>query len=197
MGAELDYSEIYNAVIKKPFVPGFDKNGEAVLDRRHQAYLEDIRHCDSFLEIGARDGKSSLYLASLGNDVTCIDIKWDPRELISFCEQSKIDISYIEGDFLSYEFDKKFDCVFAAEVIEHIDDWSAFLKKMISLSSKYVVVTTPVGRSFFDPGHVNFFKEDDFYYLSEYGGLRIERLYTKESDKKSGQQCFYIILSRN
>ena len=64
-----------------------------------------------FLEIGHVASSTSLELASLGFNVTAIDLRDYP-----FIHQN---LESIKGDFLNHSFDKQFDCVFSLSTIEH------------------------------------------------------------------------------
>ena len=64
-----------------------------------------------FLEIGHVASSTSLELASLGFDVTAIDLRDYPF--------NHKNLKSIKGDFLKHEFNKKFDCVFSLSTIEH------------------------------------------------------------------------------
>lgn len=55
---------------------------------------------------------------------------------------------YIVDDIMRHDFaDRRFDVVVASEVIEHLDKWAGWdlLRRMESLASKLVIVTTPNG----------------------------------------------------
>ena len=64
-----------------------------------------------FLEIGHVASSTSLELASLGFDVTAIDLRDYP-----FTHKN---LESIKGDFLNHSFDKQFDCIFSLSTIEH------------------------------------------------------------------------------
>jgi SAM-dependent methyltransferase len=56
------------------------------------------------------------------------------------------DIQYIEGDFMKYDFnDKKFDRIFALDVLEHVSEDRIFLEKIIQLLSieGVAILSTP------------------------------------------------------
>jgi SAM-dependent methyltransferase len=63
------------------------------------------------LEIGHVASDASLALANLGYQVTAIDLRPYP-----FVHQN---LNSLEGDFLKYDFNKKFDAVFSLSTIEH------------------------------------------------------------------------------
>ena len=65
----------------------------------------------NLLEIGHVASTTSLELASLGFNVTAIDLRDYP-----FTHNN---LKSLKGDFLKYEFNKKFDCIFSLSTIEH------------------------------------------------------------------------------
>ncbi len=64
-----------------------------------------------FLEIGHVASATSLELASLGFNITAIDLRDYP-----FTHKN---LESIKGDFLNHGFDKQFDCIFSLSTIEH------------------------------------------------------------------------------
>lgn len=65
----------------------------------------------NLLEIGHVASSTALELASLGFQVTAIDLRTYPFK--------HRNLSSIKGDFLKYEFNEKFDCVYSLSTIEH------------------------------------------------------------------------------
>ena len=63
------------------------------------------------LEIGHVASTVSLELASLGFQVTGIDLRQYPFQ--------HTNLQSVSDDFLSYEFNKKFDCIYSLSTIEH------------------------------------------------------------------------------
>lgn len=63
------------------------------------------------LEIGHVASSTSLELSSLGFKVTAIDLREYPFQHPNLLS--------IKGDFLKYNFNKKFDCIFSLSTIEH------------------------------------------------------------------------------
>jgi hypothetical protein len=63
------------------------------------------------LEIGHVASSTSLELASLGFEVTAIDLRPYPF--------NHKNLTSIQGDFLKHTFNKQFDCIFSLSTIEH------------------------------------------------------------------------------
>jgi hypothetical protein len=51
------------------------------------------------------------------------------------------------GDFTSYELTKTTDVSLCSATIEHVDNWSDFLEKMLSSSNKMVIIRTFLGEN--------------------------------------------------
>jgi len=63
------------------------------------------------LEIGHVASSTSLELANMGFSVTAIDLRQYPFK--------HANLESIKGDFLKYNFNKRFDCIFSLSTIEH------------------------------------------------------------------------------
>jgi 2-polyprenyl-3-methyl-5-hydroxy-6-metoxy-1,4-benzoquinol methylase len=74
----------------------------------------------------------------------------------------------------------QFDVVYCNEVLEHVDDDSAFTAELMKLLAPggMLVGTTPVGRSFWDPDHKRFYDEASLgRTLAVAGRVKIRRYY--------------------
>ena len=71
------------------------------------------------------------------------------------------------GDFMSFEFPKKYDAIIAHHVIEHIPDTVAFFNKVGEvLNPKGIIdirVPTLGFYAFVDPTHVKFIPDENFF----------------------------------
>ena len=66
-------------------------------------------------------------------------------------------LSYVH-DESSEALNSKYDLVTCFEVLEHIDDWKSFLKRIADASNKYVLLSTPTGRMREFEVHVGHFR---------------------------------------
>ncbi len=105
-----------------------------------------VKDCSTLLDVGCGSNSPVKYLSKDINK-TGVDI-FEPSILISkdkgiHNQYHKIDVLKISESFEP----KSFDCVFASELIEHLEkkDGIELLKQMESLAIKRVVITTPVG----------------------------------------------------
>ena len=90
---------------------------------------------NKILDIGCYDG----FLLSHVNAKEKFGIDIKPLKKCSY-------IQYIEGDFLNYDFrGKKFDRIFAFDVLEHVKEDKRFLEKIIQLLSLngITILSTP------------------------------------------------------
>jgi SAM-dependent methyltransferase len=132
----------------------------------------------SVLDIGARDGHFSRLLAVRFTEVVALDLKKPDFEFDR--------VVTVAGDVTKLDFaDDSFDCVFCAEVLEHIRDLHAACKEIVRVARHEIIIGVPfkqdtrVGRTTcrscgrVNPpwGHVNAFDEKRLSGLFE--GLRI------------------------
>jgi len=184
--------EIFKQVEEHPFEKGFLSSGEAVIDRRHKRIVDAVEGCGHICEFGPGNGKLGVYFISKGIPVSFVDISRE--RLRDFYTHIGDEVSvpcfvYSEPWELRFLPDDGFGAVIAAEVIEHVKDWKRLIVEMIRIARKKVVITTPVGESFWDPGHKHFFEKSDFDFLDNF---TIEEIITKEGDKQTGNRCYLV-----
>jgi SAM-dependent methyltransferase len=132
----------------------------------------------SVLDIGARDGHFSQLLTEYFDEVTALDL-----EKPDFSLQR---VTPVAGDATRLQFaDNSFDCVFCAEVLEHIPDVAQACREIARVARHEVLVGVPykqdtrVGRTTCQScgcenppwGHVNRFEEKGLIRL--FAGLRL------------------------
>jgi 2-polyprenyl-3-methyl-5-hydroxy-6-metoxy-1,4-benzoquinol methylase len=66
----------------------------------------------------------------------------------------------VEGDIIQLEFQRTFDVVTVLEVMEHVLDTEAFVKKILALTNKYIILSVP-SKPDNNPDHVHFFTPDE------------------------------------
>ena len=132
----------------------------------------------SVLDVGARDGHFSRILTEYFPEVTALDLVKPPFEYPG--------VVTVGGDATKLQFDDgTFDCVFCAEVLEHIPDVEKACSEIARVARHEIVVGVPyrqdtrVGRTTCrscgkaNPpwGHVNTFDENRL--LNLFPGLRV------------------------
>ncbi len=165
------------------------------LDIRHRKVLAAIEDYGSFLEVGPGNAKCSLYLLRKSKDVEMIDIDTDNmRNIEEICNREGLKFVFFNQNILTFRTERKYEVVFACQVIEHIEPWKQAVRSMIDLATKAVILTTPVGNSFHSPDHKHFFKPIDFDWLKAEFGKRmfIYTTPTKPADIDRVKYCFVV-----
>jgi 2-polyprenyl-3-methyl-5-hydroxy-6-metoxy-1,4-benzoquinol methylase len=85
---------------------------------------------NTVLDIGCGNGAFLKYLrtVSAGLDLQGIDLSNEARSVSA--------IEFLQGDFLNYDFQKKFDAIVTLAVIEHVSDVSLFVRRIHELLNK-------------------------------------------------------------
>ena len=183
--------DILDRVMTLPLKTGYSKSGEAVIDRRHQKVIDAVKGEGHILEVGPGNGKLALWFL----------MNHQPVSLVDVTDENLKEFYALAGDEYSVPMhlftkpsdwdiipDNSFKHSIACEVIEHVTWWKELLYQMIRVTRGKVVLTTPAGKSFWDPGHVNFFELGDFAHLD----AKVEEIITKKADLDNGQRCFYV-----
>jgi SAM-dependent methyltransferase len=132
----------------------------------------------SVLDIGARDGHFSRLLTEHFSEVTALDLSKPKFEFSG--------VVTIAGDATKLQFaDNSFDCVFCAEVLEHIPDVRAACREIVRVAKCEIVIGVPfkqdirIGRTTCSHcgntnppwGHINSFTEQRL--LQMFSGVRL------------------------
>lgn len=126
--------------------------GHAALD-----ILLSLFDFDSVLDIGCGKGTHSKVFCQHGKTVTAIDFGTS-----EYFRQRSEDDNLPElhlGNYMAYDFGKKFDCIWASHVLEHQVDVDRFLRKVHSdlKEDGVLAVTVPPMKPQIVGGHVNNF----------------------------------------
>lgn len=169
--------------------------------QRRQRILELVRQAAPpgarVLDVAAGQGNSTLALAELGYHVTWNDLRAD---LIPYVRAKHEfgEVTYAPGNVFDLHFERPFDVVLAAEVIEHVAHPDEFLHKLSQLvkADGAIVLTTPNGEYFRNPlpkfsdcpdptqfeavqfkpdgdGHIFLLYPDELVELARRAGLRV------------------------
>jgi 2-polyprenyl-3-methyl-5-hydroxy-6-metoxy-1,4-benzoquinol methylase len=126
----------------------------------------------SVLDVGAREGYFSRLLTDYFDEVTALDL-----ELPKFHFDR---VKTVAGDATRLQFaDDSFDCVFCAEVLEHIPDVRSACQEIVRVARHEIIIGVPfrqdtrIGRTTCQScgkvnppwGHVNTFDEQRLYRL--------------------------------
>lgn len=107
---------------------------------------------ETVLDVGSGEGLHSDVLAKAGKQVTAIDY----GDSVYFKKKSKA-LECIVADYNTYQFEKKFDCVWCSHVLEHQLDTHSFLKKIHSNLNEggILAITVPPLKQVIVGGHVS------------------------------------------
>jgi SAM-dependent methyltransferase len=131
---------------------------------REHAVAAAVTQCGAktVLDVGCGDGHLAALFASIGVDVTlvdategAVDAAWqrvlaaghDAESIIALAE----DLDVVEA----------FDAVTCCETIEHVRDPRAVFARLWAASRDVVVLTTPVGTCYDDPGHLHHWEKPE------------------------------------
>jgi ubiquinone/menaquinone biosynthesis C-methylase UbiE len=115
---------------------------------------------ENVLDVGCSQGIIDILIARKGIHVIAIDIEketiqYAQKELSKEKQSTREKLEFINENYLNYNTNRKFDCILLTEILEHFEDSSTIIKKVISMLSKggKVVVTVPFGIKE-HPGHL-------------------------------------------
>ncbi len=96
------------------------------------------------LEIGAAQGNISLLLAETGYDATAVDMR---ESYLSYSRKKyeRGSMHWVSGDAFEVLFDKLFDMVILAEIVEHVAHPDDLIARALTLVAPggFLIVTTP------------------------------------------------------
>lgn len=93
-------------------------------------FIQDIQ-ITSVLDVGCR-GCEALNVMPPGIEYFANDLFQNKDGLVNYV-----------GDIQTIQFDRKFDCVLALDIVEHVDDPYTLMDKLISLADKHVLISLP------------------------------------------------------
>ena len=151
------FYSIYKEEQKNPIIRFFDRTVRYSMFHRFKKVSEIIYKSESkeILDVGCGPGWHDILLARSNNiNITGIDIA--PKMIeISESESKKrnldTQLKFITADILNYNFDDKFDTLFALGVVEYFDDPVDLLKKMKKLARKKILFSVPVMNHWLTP----------------------------------------------
>lgn len=133
------------------------------------------------LEIGFGDGYGTDYLRKEGIDIVAVDV--DEESVMRACEKyPETKFFHYDGILLPYP-DKSFDCIISFQVIEHIQDDSAFLKEIYR-------VMKPGGVAYITTPNRKYRLKDDAkpwnpFHIREYSGSQLNSIASTIFDQVS------------
>lgn len=93
----------------------------------NQRKLDNLR----ILDLGCGGGLVSEGIAKLGGNITGVDfVEKNIKIAKQHANQNKLKINYIVKDFEKEELPSKYDVIIIFEVLEHLESWEPFLRKI-------------------------------------------------------------------
>lgn len=150
-----------------------------IAQNRIKKYSELLeRPIKSILEVGCGTGATS-------DGFVLNNIEWEGievnQEIYNFSLSKNRNVNY--GDFINFQFNKKYDVIFASQVLEHIDHPHAFIEKAASLLNHNGLIHVDVPNN---ESMISFLRKF-MGGISDYGALRPPehmRAYSKKSLRK-------------
>lgn len=182
--------------------------------------MKDIAILDAFplhdypktvFEVGCGDGKLDFYLAEIGFRAYGTDIHrydtWEDGKNLTFHISDIFDLSSFPTKCASV--------VICSQVLEHLSGYKTALVHLLALAQVRLIITVPWRRSFFNPGHINFWDDGSFNWtkstpteFKEFKGIdefidlcapystTISKIRTKPEDVKMRQWGFLIVVDK-
>lgn len=162
--------------------------------------IRDIAIIDAFpryqvprkiLTVGCGKGRIEYHLSRFGFEILATDIvKHNGFE-------KRPGLVYRDLNIFSPDIDELYPIVICSEVLEHLEDYKTALENLLSFTRTRLIITVPVGRSFYCKGHVNFWDDrsvGEFHHLCKPFAVSISKIRTKPRDVAMGQHAYLIIV---
>lgn len=135
----------------------------------------------SILDVGCGEGCTTFLLAKRFCNSRVDGIDFSQAGIHHAKERWYSPNLYFYYDKTSDRLNESYDLVCCFEVLEHVENWKAILKRIIDTSNKYIALSFPTGRMRdFEKsvGHIRNFKIGDVEsYLSEHAFTSVKCLY--------------------
>lgn len=143
-------------------------------------FLSDIEY-KSYLDIGCGAGELACSLAQPGKKGTGTDFSKEAIEVANSLKKSRLipdsQLIFKLGDGTS-KVGTNADLVICCEVLEHVEDDHALLRKLIKKTNRYLLISVPAKQKYFDEsdlavGHFRRYEKDQLVNLLESENLEI------------------------
>lgn len=126
--------------------------------------ISDKSTIANILDVGCGEGTNTALIAKLFRSSHVIGIDFSLAGIELAMQRYKLNNLSFVHDMSSTALNLQYDLITCFEVIEHVEDWKAFVKKMAASSSKYILISTPTGRMRdfeVNVGHLRNFKKHE------------------------------------
>ena len=112
----------------------------------HEFFLNKIENNSKILDIGCGIGEVAFDISKKAQKVVAIDIN---KKKIESAKRrfSRDNLTFIVGDATDYNFNERFDYIILSNVLEHIKDRQAFLKKVKNFGLFFLIRVPMINRS--------------------------------------------------
>ncbi|MDA9723200.1 class I SAM-dependent methyltransferase [Candidatus Pelagibacter sp.] len=141
------------------------------LTKYHNFFIENInKDIQSVLDIGSGNGFVAHEIAKKFDKIEVVGIDRNKYNIENSTQNFNLsNLKFIEGDVLYYKFEKNFDVVILSNILEHIDQRTKFLKKLISQTNpKLLFIRVPLFERdweipFKKKLNINYFTDDEHF----------------------------------
>lgn len=154
-----------NEVENEIFTKKFHDNRKSICNKRILKIENMINECDSMFDIGAGGG---TFLNEIGKLISFKEC----QEISDICIKNLKMQGYktYTGDFCNIDIPNKYDLVTCFHVLEHINDLKKFVKSVLKITNKYLIIEVPINRKIPTPniswdGHYHYFSKESINYL--------------------------------
>lgn len=112
----------------------------------HEFFLNKIENSSKILDVGCGTGEVAFDISNKAQKVVAIDIN---KKKIESAKRrfSRDNLTFIVGDATDYNFNDRFDYIVLSNVLEHIKDRQAFLKKVKNFGLFFLIRVPMINRS--------------------------------------------------
>lgn len=111
----------------------------------HRFFIDNINVEDMVLDIGCGNGFLTYDVAEKTKKVLGIDISSENIERAKKT-YNRPNLNFIVGDATKYNFSERFDTIILSNILEHIENRIAFLRKIKNLTPKILVRVPMINR---------------------------------------------------
>jgi SAM-dependent methyltransferase len=163
--------------------------------------MKDIAIIDAFpiydcpkkvFTVGCGAGRIEKYINDLGYDVLATDyveqeLLWTETNTLKF---KKFNIG-------NDTVEQTYPIAICSQVLEHIKEYKKAFSNLIDLAEIRLIITVPFGKSFNDPGHINFwYNTNEFYEMVKPYVVSVSKIRTKPRDRELKQWAYLIIVDK-
>lgn len=179
MGSKELNKKYYESYWNKNMIQYLEKSGGARwFDHLLHHMFKEIHHdsVKSVADIGCGVGNKTATMARHFKDAKVTGYDFSEEGIAAAKKYHKVkNVSFATQDITESSYKKKFDLITAFDVLEHIDDWQGLTKSLIDVNSKYMLLSSPVGKM--RPyevhiGHVRNFKKREIEDFMESQGYK-------------------------